>query len=246
MCNILKPAKITIRYKNNGGFKGNLRMKFTNLRVRRSLGIVGFFSLFLGIMLTGSLFASDRQLQFEIVPFDYADEDMRSSWLMMMTDSSDQDMQKYYSQADIDGIVLKIADRQIFLCRSNNEFKRVYGFIETESFDRFYCWQHATLGLGWTIDRIIEDPEFTLLRTVDEILWINNIAVRKDYRGCGIAQAMMLFAQEKAQLSSKKYMGLQVEVDNVKAQHAYRKCGFEIDLTLNENVKNYNMIKKLN
>lgn len=197
--------------------------------------------LFVGMQLG----ASERRLQYEIVPFCFSDENMREQWLSMMIDPEDEVMKKYYSQADIDEIISKFADRQIFLCRSLDELKQVYGFIEIELFDRLYCWQHASLGLGWTIDKIIEDPEVVLLRTVEDLLWITNIAVHKSYRGCGLAQAMIQFAEEKAKLLSKKYMVLQVEVDNVKAQRAYRKCGFEIDLSLNENVKNYNMIKLL-
>ena len=62
-----------------------------------------FFGLFLGVMLTGSLFASDSQLQFEIVPFDYADAEMKEQFIAMMTDSSDADIQKrfHYSQEDL-------------------------------------------------------------------------------------------------------------------------------------------------
>ena len=236
MCNILKPAKITIRYKNNGGFKGNLRMNHKKL----------LRSLFLGMMLTGNLFASDRQLQFEIVLFDYAD--MKEQIIAMMTDSSDEDMQKrfHYTQEELDEMVAEpVHEFQLFVCRTTDGPGTICGFIEYKLCDTVYCSHHPISGFWFSLEPQ-DDEECKLLEIITSVGYIAALGVHKNYRGHGIAQAFLNHFEANCRKNNMQLMALFVDTDNEKAIKAYRKFGFEINLAYNENVESYTMVKKLN
>jgi len=60
----------------------------------------------------------------------------------------------------------------------------------------------------------------------DEIQ-VNNIAVRTDFRGRGIGEAVMRLVLDNAGLAGVRFVSLEVRVSNMPARSLYRKLGFE-------------------
>lgn len=58
----------------------------------------------------------------------------------------------------------------------------------------------------------------------DECIWIEDIFIEKIFRGKGFGTRFLNFVKEKY---SDKNLGLEVEIDNVKAVAAYKKFGFK-------------------
>ncbi|MGL4819203.1 MAG: ribosomal protein S18-alanine N-acetyltransferase [Bacilli bacterium] len=56
---------------------------------------------------------------------------------------------------------------------------------------------------------------------------VTNIGVREDYRGQGIAQAIMYILLDIAKLEQCTNISLEVRLSNAPAQHVYRKVGFQ-------------------
>ena len=238
MCNILKPAKITIESNINGGFQGNQNMNFTKLRV---------LSLFLGCMLTGSSFASDSQLQLEIIPFDYADADMKEQFIAMMTDTSDLEMQKrfHYSQEELDEMVTGPIDEfQLFVCRITDGSGTICGFMECKLCDTVYFSRHPERGV-WLSFTPQKNEGFVLIEMISSVGFISSLGVHKNYRGHGIAQAILNHLEQDCRNNGMRSIILAVDTDNEKAIKAYRKFGFEINLNYNENIESYTMVKLL-
>ena len=162
-----------------------------------------------------NLFAGENKLQFEIVPFDICDESMKEQLCVMIRD--DQEMakildtneesmrQNYLSCPDLQ------YDVQSFVCRSTDRSAKIYGFIQCSQHDEFY--------------------ECAELVTIQEKLvgFVNGIAVHKDYRGCGVALALLNHFEEICKINGMQQLMLFTGVDNDKAIRAYTRYGFKID-----------------
>lgn len=57
--------------------------------------------------------------------------------------------------------------------------------------------------------------------------FLDNFAVGKEYRGKGIAQAMLNYFEQDCRKNGIKLLALGVEPENYNAQRSYRKFGFE-------------------
>ena len=56
-------------------------------------------------------------------------------------------------------------------------------------------------------------------------IWIEDLYLKKDYQGYGIGSAFLRFIEES---NPNSILRLEVENDNERAVHVYKKCGFEI------------------
>jgi len=70
--------------------------------------------------------------------------------------------------------------------------------------------------LGYIIYWLIQDE-----------MQVNNIAVRADFRGQGIGEAVMRLVLDNAALAGVRSVSLEVRVSNMPARSLYRKLGFE-------------------
>ena len=161
--------------------------------------------IFFSFMMTGSLFAIGRPLNFEIVPFDYQNADMKEQICFMVgNDQEIQDrlcqtaesMQEKLLNPDLKSRNMKF-HKDVFVCRSLDISQRVYGFIS--------C------------------------RKVCQVAYIDNIAVHKDYRCQGVAQSLLCHAESFSKKNGAKSLMLFMAHDNEKAMHSYCKYGFEVD-----------------
>ncbi|HVP90117.1 MAG TPA: ribosomal protein S18-alanine N-acetyltransferase [Terriglobales bacterium] len=74
-------------------------------------------------------------------------------------------------------------------------------------------------------DRVIGYIIFWHIR---EDVQVNNIAVHPDFRGRGIAEALMRHVIDKVRANGATFMTLEVRVSNAPAVTLYRKLGFEV------------------
>jgi ribosomal-protein-alanine N-acetyltransferase len=63
---------------------------------------------------------------------------------------------------------------------------------------------------------------------IREDVQVNNIAVHPDFRGRGIAEALMRHVIDKVRANGATFMTLEVRVSNDAAVTLYRKLGFEV------------------
>ena len=211
-----------------GVLKGNLNMNFTKLRV---------LSLFLGIMLTGSLFASENQLQFEIVPFDYADADMKEQICAMIRDDQDIQDMTHETEASM-RVALACPDMRLkityFVCRATDGTAKIYGYMAYVMSDAAYLIGNPgnkerpiILNSHYADECIMENDHLELVTNLVNFGFLDNFAMHKDYRGKGIAQAMLQYFEQDSKNHVKQLIVLGVEPDNEKAKRTYRKFGFK-------------------
>lgn len=189
--------------------------------------------LFLSLLLTGSLFASENALEFEIVPFDYADADMKEQICVMVRDDQDiqnmtheteESMRVFLSSPDIEHKL------NCFVCRSTNGSAIIYGYMVYVMSDAAYLVGDADILLNSNyVDELrMKDDSLQPVAGFVNFGYLDNFAVHKDYRGQGIAQAMLGYFEQDSRNAGKQLIALGVEPDNEKAKHVYRKFGFEI------------------
>jgi ribosomal-protein-alanine N-acetyltransferase len=63
---------------------------------------------------------------------------------------------------------------------------------------------------------------------IREDVQVNNIAVRPDCRGQGIAEALMRYVIDKVRKAGATFMTLEVRPSNTAATNIYKKLGFEV------------------
>ena len=174
---------------------------------------LGFY-LFLSFMQIGCLQASGNALQYEIVPFDDSDAGMKEQLCVMIRE--DQEMakildtnekfmrQSYLSCPDLPYPV------QSFVCRSTDGLAKIYGFIQYSCHDQY--------------------SEYGEIKTIkeDAVGFINGLAVHKDYRGQGIAQALLHHVEDLCRSNGMWKLMLFTGVDNDKAARAYIRYGFNM------------------
>ncbi len=109
--------------------------------------------------------------------------------------------------------------------------------IEGSSFSN--PWSRETF-LGEIQNRPVSFPLVVVRRPGDRVVgyiifWhvrddvqVNNIAVHPDFRGRGIAEALMRFAIDKVRSEGATFMTLEVRRSNEPAAALYRKLGFEV------------------
>jgi len=168
---------------------------------------LGLKILFLGIILTGSLCAAENKLQYEIVPFDYNDEDMKEQLYAMVRNDKDIQHHAFLNEK----CMIKILTEYIFeynltilVCRSVDKPSNVYGFLMSNP----------------DVDMILRE--------------VHHLAVHKKYRQKGIAQAMLQALQIIAKEQGSDYMRISVDFDNYAAICAYRKFGFDFPNVLSD------------
>ena len=182
-------------------------------------------SLFFLLNITSLIFTSQNALQYEIVPFDYADDDMREQ-LCDMVDKDQEiadllhftpedSMRQYLSGPDLE------FKTQLLVCRSIDGSSTMYGFI--------MCSMHET---------------FMQFQSVG---FVNSIAVAREYRGQGIAQALLSAFEILCRENGIAQLLLYVARDNDKAVRSYQWNGFSIaNDAIDEGNDEIPMIKLLN
>ena len=212
-----------------------------------------FFSLFLGVMLYGSLFANENQLQFEIVPFDYADVNMKEQICAMVRD--DQDMQRTLNHTEQSMRECLSRDNgkewSILVCRTVDNPMIILGYMHYVQADRIDYLDHPVMGKTFCFhmnNDVVTNyhTSFVILDTIKSVGYINGLAVHKNYRGCGIAQAFLSCFEVNCKNNGMQHLMLSVQRDNEKAIRAYHKFGFDKSEMYNSQVGRDLMMKKLN
>jgi ribosomal-protein-alanine N-acetyltransferase len=92
----------------------------------------------------------------------------------------------------------------------------------------------------WSDNTFVSFPLVVVRRPDDEVVayiifWqiredvqVNNIAVRPDCRGQGIAEALMRYVIDKVRKAGATFMTLEVRPSNTAATNIYKKLGFEV------------------
>ena len=111
--------------------------------------------------------------------------------------------------------------------------------------DEVYFSYHPETGF-WYSFTPQEDEACVLLEFIPSVGYIASLGVHKNYRGHGIAQAFLNYFEQDCKKNGMRLMALFVDTDNEKAIKAYRKFGFEINLSYNDNIQSYTMVKGLN
>ena len=202
---------------------------------------------FLSFMLASKLFASDSQLQFEIVPFDYADADMKEQLCAMVRDDLEIQQRIYLTEESVKTYVsnLNLVDnRQCWVCRSQQEISEIYGFMTCIKIDTYYCFKRSC---GVRITEKYHDyvDKYTLIDTMKSVGHIQDIAVHKNYRCCGVAQALLRHFEDDCKKNGMQKLMMHVAADNEKAIHAYNKAGFVIALAYSHDMNCLAMFKSI-
>ena len=189
--------------------------------------------------------AVENELQYEIVPFDYEDADMREQLCAMVRDDEEmaarihddeESMRNYLSGPDLEN------KTNCFVCRATDATAKIYGFMVCGQHDVTYISLHPVTGLWFSLEPQA-DAVYVLIEVMRSVGMINELGIHKDYRGQGIGQAMLKFFQENCKQHGMQQLMLFVDTNNDSAICAYRKFGFEIDLRYNDNIESYTMIK---
>lgn len=107
-----------------------------------------------------------------------------------------------------------------------------------------YCVDEPTQNRNEVEMRGLFPKHFGLLRTIQRLprflklaqftgtvhpheFFVNHIAVFPTFRGQGIAQQLLQFAEEEALRRGLRYLGLYVDFDNDPARRVYERFGFE-------------------
>ncbi|MBP6869272.1 GNAT family N-acetyltransferase [Candidatus Babeliales bacterium] len=192
------------------------------------------------------MLSSETVLQYEIVPFDYAADDMRQQICDMVADDADiqqmthetkESMRKMLSSPDVKHQL------QCIVCRTTDGMGIICGFM-------IYFISHRAYFVGNPdMQSILFNPtyadEFEILTPVPDLVdfgFIDDIAVHKDYRGQGIAQAMLHYFEQDCRDRGILTLLLGVEAENYKARRAYSKFGFKVHPVYSTQI----MVKKLN
>ena len=200
--------------------------------------------LLLSLMVTSNLYASNNALQFEIVPFDYCNTAMKEQLCTMVRD--DQEIQQRIHQtADLFQNNLANTDVQYLVCKSKQNPSEIYGFMACMHVDTFYCFTYWN-GVLITQKHRADDHHFTLIETMNSVGYIKDIAVHKDFRGHGIAQALLHNFEETCKQNGMQKLMIRVEADNAPAIRAYTKTGFNINHAYSHDAQHYTMFKNIN
>jgi len=192
------------------------------------------------------MLSSQTVLQYEIVPFDYVDDDMRQQIydmvsgdeeIQQMTHETEESMRKMLSSHDVKHQL------QCIVCRTTDGMGTICGFM-------IYFISHRAYFVGNPdMQSILFNPtyvdEFEILTPVTDLVdfgFIDDIAVHKDYRGQGIAQAMLHYFEQDCRDHGILTLLLGVEAENYKARGAYNKFGFKVHPLYSNQI----MIKNLN
>jgi len=190
-------------------------------------------NLFFLMSTSFSIFASEGVLQYEIIPFDYADADMKKQIFAMVRD--DQDIQNMTHETE-DSIreTLAAPDEKhkvnYFVCRATDGSGKIYGYMGYVLSDAAYLVYDPELKGKSILLNSHDATEFTILEPVADLVnfgYLDNFALHKDCRGQGIAQAMLGYFEQDCRNHGKQMIVLGVEPDNEKAKRAYRRFGFE-------------------
>ena len=87
----------------------------------------------------------------------------------------------------------------------------------------FFAEANATFGWEMSADEIENVPG----ETEPDEFYLDTLMTRPEYRGKGVAHALILDAAEKARRCDKP-LGLLCDLDNDRARRLYEKCGFSI------------------
>ena len=176
--------------------------------------------------------SSVKALQYEIVPFDYADFDMKEEICAMVADDADIQNMTHETEASM-GETLSAPDEKhkirYFVCRATDGSGKIYGYMAYVFSDAAYLVgdpAHTVPSLWFNPDK----PDFDIIEPVADFVnygFLDNFAVHKDYRGQGVAQAMLDYFEQDCRNHGKSLIALGVEPNNEKAKRAYRKFGFE-------------------
>lgn len=171
-------------------------------------------------------------MQYEVVPFDYADDDMRQQVydmvsgdeeIQQMTHETEESMSKMLSIQDVKHKL------QCIVCRATDGTGTICGFM-------IYFISHQAYFVGKPdmqsilFNRTYAD-ECEILTPVLDLIdfgFIDDIAVHRDYRGQGIAQAMLNYFEEDCRNHEILTLLLGVEAENHRARRAYNKFGFKV------------------
>ncbi|MBP6869277.1 GNAT family N-acetyltransferase [Candidatus Babeliales bacterium] len=216
-------------------------------------------ALFLSLLLTNSLFASKNTLEFEIVPFDYADGNMKEQICAMVRDDQDIQNMTHQTEESMKELLSKKPQEgwSLFVCRSIDDSSTIYAYMNYARIEIADHWELPAKGQGFyfhlktssfyrtTLDEamIAEIPSAKVLQTINSVGYLDGFAVHKNYRGKGIAQAMLNYFEEDCRNCGTQQLMLFVDANNENGIRAYGKSGFKINLAYNDNVENYTMIK---
>lgn len=163
-------------------------------------------------------------VEYEIVPFDYTDEDMRELLCYMVDKDAELAQVLNFTQENSMREYLSKPDEEygtaLLVCRSTNGLSTVYGFIMWSMHDTFM--QFRSVGV------------------------INALAVAKQYRGKGIAQALLNSFEHMCRDNGFESLLLYVARNNDKAIRSYQWNGFSvIDDAIDEANHEIPMMKSL-
>lgn len=132
---------------------------------------------------------------------------------------------------------MKPDDGRFFIRRMKEDDLPAVRTIEALSFSN--PWSDSTF-LGEIQNTPVSFPLVVVRKPADKVIgyiiyWhiredvqVNNIAVHPDFRGKGIAEALMRHVIEKVRKKGATFMTLEVRLSNAAAVTLYKKLGFEI------------------
>jgi len=82
----------------------------------------------------------------------------------------------------------------------------------------------GTVGLDWNDDIWEDDSE-------NNACYIHRLAVAKEYHGQNLGEEILNWAQEKAEQKGRKYLRLDVNINNKKLRRYYENQGFKLSGT---------------
>lgn len=98
--------------------------------------------------------------------------------------------------------------------------------------DNTFCGEIQNTPISFPLVVVLKPEErvvaYIVFWHVRDDVQINNIAVHPDFRGQGIAEALMRFVIDKVRGAGATFMTLEVRRSNAAAAALYRKLGFEV------------------
>jgi len=193
------------------------------------------------LLISVTIFSSERLLEYEIVPFDYADEGMREQICHMIAQDREIQNMMHETEESMREMLSNLGNKKCIVYRSTDDKKTVCGFIIYFFSDIAYFTDPERRGILFDLHY---KNEYKFLETVPDLVhfgFIDDIAVHKNYRGQGIAQALLKYFEQDCKNHGLSMLLLGVEKENYKARQSYNKFGFKVHPVYSEQI----MMKKL-
>ena len=140
-----------------------------------------------------------------------------------MTHETEESMRKCLSGPDLKGNI------NYFVCRATGGSKIIYGYMSYGISNAAYLVQNPVSKEESLLTNSNYINDFIVLKTViaQPFGMLDNFAVHRDYRGQGVAQAMLHYFEQECRKNGISLLLIGVEPNNDKAIRSYTKNGFK-------------------